>query len=272
MKALGCKRGLTDPRDWYLDTPQARNMFSGRKVRGFAWDGTWRAPQATSLDLREWCSPVEDQGSLGSCTAQAVVGMVEYLEKRMRGRHIDASRLFLYKATRTLDGDVGDTGAYIRTTMKALALFGAPPERYWPYDISRYDDVPPAFCYAYGQAYQALRYLRVDGHLRGQELLDTMRAVLALGLPMALGFVVFNYGDYDGVFTMPTAYDEPLGGHAVMACGYDDGRGAFLIRNSWGRSWGDGGYGWLPYGYVLEDYAWDIWALFGTEYFDEGRF
>ncbi|MBI5026381.1 MAG: cysteine protease, partial [Nitrospirae bacterium] len=80
-----------------------------------------------SVDLRAWCSLVEDQGSLGSCTANAGVGMVEYYEKRAFGRHIDASRLFLYKATRNLLHWTGDTGAFLRSTMGALVLFGVPP-------------------------------------------------------------------------------------------------------------------------------------------------
>src|SRR5574337_447827 len=71
----------------------------------------------TSIDLRAWCSQIEDQGDLGSCTANAGVGVVEYFERRAFGRHIDASRLFLYKATRNLMRVTGDTGAFLRTTM-----------------------------------------------------------------------------------------------------------------------------------------------------------
>ncbi len=45
-----------------------------------------------AVDLRAWCSPIENQGSLGSCTAHAGVGIVEYYEKRAFGKYIDASR------------------------------------------------------------------------------------------------------------------------------------------------------------------------------------
>ena len=86
-----------------------------------------------SIDLREWCSPIEDQGALGSCTAHAGAGIIEYYERKSFGRHIDASRLFLYKVTRNLMKMKGDTGAYLRTTMGAMVLFGVPPEEYWPY-------------------------------------------------------------------------------------------------------------------------------------------
>jgi C1A family cysteine protease len=83
-----------------------------------------------------WCSPIEDQGDLGSCTAQAVVGLLEYMQRRScssRDDYIGASRLFLYKASRNLLGWKGDTGAYLRTAVKAAAIFGVPPEQHWPY-------------------------------------------------------------------------------------------------------------------------------------------
>jgi C1A family cysteine protease len=94
---------------------------------------TAKGSAKASADLRSWCAPVENQGSLGSCTAHAGVGMVEYFERRAFGRHIEASRLFLYKATRNLLHWSGDTGAFLRTTMQAMTLFGVPPEEYWPY-------------------------------------------------------------------------------------------------------------------------------------------
>jgi len=102
-----------------------------------------------TADLRPWCPPVEDQGQLGSCTANAGVGILEYYERRAFGKHIDASRLFLYKVTRNLMQQTGDTGAFLRTTMGALILFGAPPEEYYPYKIEDFDNEPPAFCYAF---------------------------------------------------------------------------------------------------------------------------
>lgn len=271
---FGCKRGLPDPRDWHIEThPAVAEMLYKRSVFGRMLTNAWAAPKDRSVDLRDYCSPIEDQGDLGSCTAQAVVGMAEFLERRAYGHHVDASRLFVYKATRNLEGDVGDTGAYIRTAMKSLVVFGAPPERYWPYDIADFDKEPPAFCYAYGQSFQALRYFRIDGERKSPaKVLSTMKAVLRAELPIIVGFVVFDYGDLAGRFVVPTDEDMPLGGHAVMACGYDDTNEAFLIRNSWGTDWGDDGYGWLPYEYVLEGYAWDIWTMFKKEYLDERRF
>ena len=105
----------------------------------------------TKKDLRKWCSPIEDQESIGSCTANAAVGLVEYFERRAYGKHIDASRLFLYKVTRKMLNFKGDTGAFLRTAMGTLTLFGVPPEEYWPYDIKNYEKEPPAFCYSFAK-------------------------------------------------------------------------------------------------------------------------
>ena len=116
------------------------------------------ATLATSVDLRPWCSPIENQGALGSCTANAGVGLVEYYERRAFGKHIEGSRLFLYKATRNLLKWTGDTGAFLRSTMEAMVLFGVPPEQYWPYTTAApaFDQEPSAFCYAFAQNYQAM--------------------------------------------------------------------------------------------------------------------
>lgn len=275
---LGCLRELPDPRDWYIEShPAAMKFFHSKPVFGKAIE-SW-SPASGSVDLREWCSPIENQGQLGSCTAQTAAGMVEFLERRAHGRYTDASRLFIYKTTRNLLGWEGDTGAYIRSAMKALTIFGAPPERTWPYDVKRFDDEPSAYCYAYGQSFQALRYFRLDHAQQDrQQRLDLMKAVLYAHIPIGLGFVVYNAGNKMGEFAMPTKADAPMGGHAVMLCGYDDARqigdstGAFIVRNSWGTEWGEDGYGWLPYDYVLHDLAWDIWALFKVEYLDEAQF
>lgn len=246
---------------------------------------------ATSADLRAWCSLVENQLNLGSCTANAGVGMVEYYERRAFGRHIDASRLFLYKATRNLLKATGDTGAFLRTTMEALVLFGVPPEEYWPYVVANYDTEPTAFLYSFGQNYQALKYYRLDpAGTAKPAVLASIKTNLASGLPAMFGFTVYNsYTQASvankGAIPYPTPGEKIVGGHAVMAVGYNDTlqikntnpgavatTGALLIRNSWGTGWGDGGYGWLPYDYVLKAQATDWWTLISLEYVNTGNF
>jgi C1A family cysteine protease len=240
------------------------------------------------VDLRQWCSGIEDQGELGSCTAHAGVGMIEYYERRAFGRHINASRAFLYKATRKLGGFKGDSGAFLRTTMGAMALFGVVPERYWPYKIADFDREPTAFCYAFAQSFQSAVYYRLD--LPSADPAQTVTAIkthLASQMPAMFGFSVFEsiYGAEGGKIPFPADKEQMVGGHAVMAVGYDDAikiknpspgskatTGAFLIRNSWGTSWGQRGYGWLPYAYVTEYLADDWWVLQKQEWVDTGQF
>ncbi|MEM4233017.1 MAG: cysteine protease, partial [Thermoplasmata archaeon] len=145
----------------------------------------------TSVDLRRWCSPVEHQGMLGSCTAHAGVGMVEYCERRAFGKHLDASRLFLYKTTRKLAGLEGDSGAFIRSTMGALVLFGVPPEKYWPYTdkVPDFDTEPEAFCYSFAENFKSIRYFRHDPpQLAKHTVLDSLKKSLAAGVPVMFGF------------------------------------------------------------------------------------
>jgi C1A family cysteine protease len=236
-----------------------------------------------SVDLRPWCSPIEDQGRLGSCTAQAGVGLYEYFERRAHNKHVDGSRLFLYKVTRKLMGLTGDTGAYLRDTMKGLVVFGVPPERYWPYRVEQYDAEPTAFLYTFAQAFQALKYYRLDPPAaRPDEILVNVRRSLAGQLPSMFGFTVYESippsGDGKGEIPMPAPSDAVAGGHAVLAVGYDDdkrigsAKGALLIRNSWGTGWGMGGYGWLPYDYILASLADDFWTLVSGEFVDSDIF
>ncbi len=280
---LGWLPDYPDQRDYTEEHPEVGGLLKKLKVA--------KAKGAPSkVDLRPWCPPVENQGRLGSCTANAGVGVVEYFEKRSFGRFIDASRLFLYKTTRNLLHWTGDTGAFIRTTMAALVLFGVPPEEYWPYTDQKpdFDREPPAFCYAFAQNFQTIRYFRHDPPGTDRKvLLERVKRYLAAGVPAIFGFTVYasiREARADGKIPYPCPREKVIGGHAVVAVGYDDEmeienkscglstKGAFLIRNSWGTSWGDGGYGWLPYDYVLRGLARDWWSILKNEWIDTGQF
>ena len=257
-RGMGWIPDYPDFRDYTEETEEIKGMLGARGIRkAKSFPG--------SVDLREWCSPIEDQGQLGACTAHAGVGVIEYYERKAFGRHLDASRLFLYKVTRDLMKMKGDTGAYLRTTMGAMVLFGVPPEEYWPYSDQgdKFDQEPSSFCYAFAQNYQTLKYFRYDlPGTNAEEVLKKVKTNLASGRPAMFGFTVYNsieQAGADGKIPFPSPKEKIEGGHAIATVGYDDkmkitnkyGKiqtvGALLIRNSWGKGWGEGGYGWLPY-------------------------
>lgn len=242
-----------------------------------------------SVDLRRWCPPIENQLSLNSCTANAAVALLEYFEQRAFGKHIDASRLFLYKVTRNLLHVTGDTGAFLRSAMGALVLFGAPPEEYWPYKVADYEEEPPSFCYAFAQNYHAVQYICLDPPgMSETDLLRRIKPFVAAGFPSMFGFTVYSsiaQSASTGDIPFPATGEKQRGGHAMVVVGYDDKKviqntnpggqrttGAFLVRNSWGTSWGDQGYGHMPYEYVLRGLALDWWTLIRSEWVDTGQF
>ena len=238
-----------------------------------------------AVDLSIWCSDVEDQGELDACTAHAGVALLEYFEKKSFGNALDASSRFLYKVTRNLMHREGDTGASVRETMKAMVLFGVPPEEYCPYDEAKFDEDPSAFCYAFAQNYQTITYFRLDGAgMPARELLAQIKTILVGGFPCMFGFTVYDSihdkTNPPGHIPYPTLDDKQEGGHAAIAVGYNDYKqiknatnpGAFLIKNSWSVDWGEGGYGWLPYDYVLNGLARDWWSLIKSEWVESKQF
>jgi len=243
-----------------------------------------------TVDLREWCSPIENQGNLGSCTSNAGVGIVEYFERRAFGKHIEASRLFLYKTTRNLMQVTGDTGAWLRDTMGALVLCGVPAEKYWPYKVNDFDKEPSSFVYSLADNYETVKYFCHDpqgSDLPAADVLSSIKKYLEAGIPSMFGFwgfQSFEDSENPGYIPYPCSGESAQWGHAIVAVGYDDNRkikntrcnketkGALLIRNSWGTSWGDNGYGWMPYDYVLKKVALDFWSLLDMKWIDTGAF
>jgi Papain family cysteine protease len=189
---LGWLADHPDIRDHTVDTDSAP-AGKQHSVAALLKEVPTPATPPKSVDLRADFSPVEDQGQLGSCTANAGAGMVEYFQRRAYGKYVDLSRLFLYKTTRDLLGVHGDTGAYLRSTMQALATFGAPPEVYWPYDTTKFDIEPSAFLYTFGQDYKAEIYYRLDPPgTTGSALVDVIKQQLARQLPAMFGFTVYS--------------------------------------------------------------------------------
>lgn len=279
---------LPDLRDFTEDTPEIEAMT---KKLGFGKSKQLTAP-LPSVDLRPDCSPIENQKNLGSCTAHAAVGIVEYFERRAYGKHIEGSRLFVYKATRNLMRVTGDTGAWLRNTMGALRLCGVPDEKYWPYTDAKpdFDQEPSSFVYALADDYQALRHFchdPVGANLSGDKVLASVKKYLAARIPSMFGFwgfPSFDSCDVKGGMPYPCPKEKAQWGHAIVAVGYDDKKkikntmcnktttGALLIRNSWGTGWGDKGYGWLPYDYVKDKLAQDFWSLLSMGWVDTKQF
>lgn len=281
---------MPDMRDYTIEYPDVKDMAKklGLAVKTLSLPAT--------VDLRSWCSPIENQLNLGSCTAHGGIGIVEYCERRAYGKHIDGSRLFVYKTTRNLMHVTGDTGAWLRDVMGALVLCGVTHEKHWPYtdkpgaEPDGFDREPPAWVYAVADNYEALKYFCHDpqgANVPPATVLSTVKQYLAAGIPSMFGFwgfPSFNKADIIGGIPYPCTGEQAQWGHAIVAVGYDDSKkitnkncnkvttGALLIRNSWGTGWGDQGYGWLPYDYVLNKYAMDFWSLLSIEWVDTKNF
>jgi hypothetical protein len=216
-----------------------------------------------AVDLRPWMTPVEDQGELGSCTANALVGAVEYLSAREDGTRIDLSRLFVYFHQRLWDGWVReDLGASVSDGVRVLATVGVPTERSWPYRRSLFAVQPPEPLYT-----EAARHRIADWWSVPVDT-DAMRACLAGGFPIVFGTRVtesFMRAPPSGLVPMPGGSDRDdarHGRHALLIVGYDDRRRLFVVRNSWGRDWGDLGYCYLPYAYATHrEWSRNAWAL-----------
>jgi C1A family cysteine protease len=238
---------------WRPDVPDKRDIY-------------FKLPSGTVpdvADLRPHLSPVEDQGSLGSCTAQAWVAGVEYLDRVADGKHRDYSRLFVYYNERVLDGTVGqDVGAYVRDGAKAIAKWGVAYESTWPYRVSKFAKKPSCWAYAEGRRRRALVYSRLD-----QTEEQVLAAVGLARVPVVFGFMVYDSFESDqvaqtGMMPMPGPGERALGGHAVAIVGYDRPRRLFVVRNSWGAGWGDRGYFYMPFDYALDgDLAEDFWII-----------
>lgn len=219
---------------------------------------------ASSIDLRPFCSPIENQGALGSCTGQAVAGAIELINKRNRKPN-DVSRLYIYYYERLLLGTVNyDSGAYIRDGIKATNKWGAPVEHLWPYIINRFRSSPTARAIKDGSLRKVTRYERIldfDGCINA----------LANGFPVIIGFMVYSSFNLPivyrtGIMPYPNIYRERfLGGHAVLLVGYDMNSQRFIARNSWGVNWGHRGYFYMPFDVIKDrNMSMDFWIIIGV--------
>lgn len=247
------------------------------KISSYGWqpdlpdfrDFSYAAPRAvikglpSKVDLRKQCPDVYDQEQLGSCTANAIGAAFEFeLIKQNAENVFIPSRLFIYYNERVIEHTVKtDNGAQIRDGIKTVNKQGVCPESLWAYDTNKFAQKPSAACFTAALNYQVLSYQRVP------RLLSQMKGCLSDGYPFVLGFTVYDSFESTqvaktGKLNLPKKGEAVVGGHAVMAVGYDDASKRFIIRNSWGNSWGLKGYFTMPYDYLLEEnLSDDFWTI-----------
>lgn len=252
-----------------------------RRIRRFGWvpdlpdhrDKMYSAPIAhlgqlpASVDLRPGCPPeVYDQAQLGSCTANAIGAAIEFDQMKQGLADVfTPSRLFIYYNERVIEHTVNeDAGAMIRDGIKSVNKVGAPHETLWPYSDANpgpFQKKPSPQAYADAKKHPVLLYQRlVQSEVQ-------LKGCIASGYPFVLGITVYESFETDAVaktgkVPMPKPKEKQLGGHAILAVGYDDRQRRFTMRNSWGANWGMKGYFTIPYDYVLdENLADDFWTV-----------
>ena len=215
----------------------------------------------SSVDLRAKMPPIVDQGTVGSCTACAVSAAFQFCDLSW-----DGSVLFLYFNTRMLDGNTSqDNGSTLSQAVNAVNKYGICSNERWPYLTNMWATQPNVQCYVEGLKHQTIGYSHVE------QTGDQMKACLASGYPFVIGIYIyqsFENPDVErtGNVPMPGAGEAMLGGHAIVCVGYDDSRGIWICRNSWGTGWGDAGYFYLPYGYLNDtNLATDVWKITQVE-------
>ena len=241
---------------WIPDLPDYRDHL-------YAVPGKVLAKLPRKVDLRPHCPPVLDQGELGACTAHAIANAHRYYQIRQKAPHdFLPSRLFIYYNERTIEHTVNeDAGAMLRDGIKSIAKQGACPENLWPYDILKFTRKPTAKAYGEAEKHQAIAYQRVT------QSMTQMKGCLAAGTPFVFGFSVYESFEGQSVaktgkMPMPAPSEKLIGGHAVLAVGYDDAKQVFMVMNSWSGQWGDKGYFYMPYTYLADsNLADDLWTV-----------
>lgn len=214
------------------------------------------------VDLRSQFPPVYDQGELGSCTANAGAALAQFLMIKGKKHSYIPSRLFLYYNERVINNTVmQDSGASLSDAIDVLSKLGAPRESIWWYNQAKFTVKPNKAVYSEASKHKVGHYLSLNG-----ENIFEIKSCLAEGYPFICGITVYQSFESPavaktGVVPMPRTGEGMLGGHAICVVGYDDTIQSFIVRNSWGNSWGFEGHCYIPYAYIANrDFADDFWT------------
>ncbi len=226
------------------------------------------------VDLRKHCPPVHDQGSLGTCTAHAIAAAFQFEQNRLRFPNFAPSRMFIYYNERALQRATHHHGgANLRAGLRAVQRYGVCPERHWPYrdDEKLLHERPSDDCYEEARHHKIYSYRRITiGHNGHSVFLEHLKSCLYEGCPFVFAFLVHKSFESDqvgntGMMPLPEPREAVITYHAVVGVGYDDEKRHILVRNSWGPSWGIGGYFWMPYEYILRpEVTADFWTIRGV--------
>ena len=247
---------------WQKDVHDKRDLYKLVQVPAVLPD---------KVDLRPGLPAPYNQGELGSCTANAIAAAIQFDFAKQNHPVWMPSRLFIYFNERDMEGTINeDSGAQIRDGVKSINALGVCPEEatsdaaadaIWPYDIDQFATKPSPACYDEADENISLKYEQVP------QVASALQAMLAQGFPVVFGFSVYESFESQevassGIVPLPGAKEECVGGHAVLLCGYDATTKMFLVRNSWGADWGQGGYFQMPFAYVCDpSLANDFWAI-----------
>ena len=245
---------------WRQSLPDRRDLRRTLPQYGLA---SLSFPPVASLQSA--MPPIYDQGSIGSCTANSTCAAVEYNMMRQGLPFFGPSRLFVYYNTRVIEGTVdSDAGAEVRNAIKAAATLGACPEVEWPYDETKFTIQPPPTAYTDAKLDVVTKYeaLGEDSGIT----LDDIHATISGGQPIVFGMSCYESFEGDaiaqtGIMSMPAPNEKMVGGHCILAVGYDDNKRMVKVRNSWGTGWGDQGYFEMPYDFFLGDDCSDFWVV-----------
>lgn len=269
IRVLGWQPDMPDWRDFTANSPHVAELLSELLPL---------AARAKNVDLREYCSEVTSESEIPSST-RVCVDLIEYCERRVFGQPLELSDFFVHQTAKRFAQTKGGNPLSLRLIWKSIVRFGAPTANVWPHPDQALDVDPDAFAFSMARNYSQLIYVRLDPPGQSTSTtLEVLRSFLAAGFPFVFGFPHFTSISADGEIGFPTTYDMALGGHAVMATGYDDSyrlrsdRGCFEVRGHWDKAWGNNGYGWLPYSYVRKQLATDFWTVLHPQWLQSGEF